>query len=57
MPVKPSYQSLIAALKDFFEIDFATMKAEWAKLTDKDKADFVEMFKVIGVIVEEKKAS
>jgi hypothetical protein len=44
--------TLVKALKEYFEIPGSEMIREWKALTDKDKADFVQMFADIGVEVE-----
>lgn len=44
--------SLVKALKDYFELGGSEMIAEFKKLDDKDKADFVDMFAAIGIEVE-----
>jgi len=47
MPEAPV--TLVKALKNYFELNGSEMIAEFKKLTDKDKNDFVDMFKAIGV--------
>ena len=45
-------QSLVKALKTYFEMDGPTMIREFKALTEQDKLDFVDMFKAIGIEVE-----
>lgn len=48
----PEPISLVKALKDYFGIDGNQLIKEFKKLSEQDKADFVEMFEKIGVTVD-----
>ena len=45
-------ESLVKALKSYFEMDGSEMIREFKKLTEQDKADFVDMFAAIGIECE-----
>lgn len=41
--------TLVQAIRTFFEIPASEMVREFKPLTEKDKSDFAEMFKEIGI--------
>ena len=45
-------ESLVKALKTYFEMDGPSMIREFKALTEQDKQDFVDMFADIGIEVE-----
>jgi hypothetical protein len=53
----PETKTLLKALAEHFNMKMADLKTEYPQLTEKDRAEFVEMFGQIGVAVEARKAA